>query len=162
MKYNKRNKLKANLTRIESKHNEELNLRLTTNDFQKIYRNIKNLNYDNKLSFFQFLINRNNMYTNQKLSTFKHWISPLCTFCNQQEESIEHLFWSCNIVSTFLTQCIQFLFISYDDFHTLNRKINKENFLFGKLHHYRQCSANANEEVYLEEMHRRASNHTYL
>ena len=71
------------------------------------------------------------MYTNQKLSTFRHWISPLCTFCNGQEENIEHLFWSCPIVSSFLTQCIQFLYRNYEDFHSLNVKFNKENFIFG-------------------------------
>ena len=134
MKYNTREKLKLNQTKIENKHNEELNIRLTANDFQKIYRNRKTLNFDNKLSFFQFLINRNNMYTNQKLSTFKRWISPLCTFCNGEEENIEHLFWSCPIVSSFLTQCIQFLYRNYEDFHSLNVKFNKENFIFGIRH----------------------------
>ena len=130
-KFNTRKKLKTNQTKIESKLNEELSLSLTTNDFQKIYRNRKTLNYDNKLSFFQFLINRNNMYTNQKLSTFKEWISPLCTFCKQQDETINHLFWDCPTVSYFLTQCIQYLYFHYEGFQNLNRKLNKENFIFG-------------------------------
>ena len=92
---------------------------------------MKTLNYDNKLSFFQFRINWNNMYTNQKLSTFKHWINPSCTLCKQQEENINHLFWTFPNVSIFLAKCIQFLFLNYEGFHNLNRKFNKENFIFG-------------------------------
>ena len=98
---------------------------------KNIYRNRKTLNYDNKLSFFQFRINWNNMYTNQKLSTFKHWINPSCTLCKQQEENINHLFWTFPNVSIFLAKCIQFLFLNYEGFHNLNRKFNKENFIFG-------------------------------
>ena len=130
-KFNTRDKLKTNLLRIETKHNEELNLQISTSEFQKIYRNRKTLNFDNKLSFFQFLINRNNTYTNQKLATFKEWISPLCTFCKQQEENINHLFWNCPITSNFITQCIRFLFFNYEGFNQINRKLNKENFIFG-------------------------------
>ena len=130
-KFNTRDKLKTNLLRIETKHNEELNLQISTSEFQKIYRNRKTLNFDNKLSFFQFLINRNNTYTNQKLATFKEWISPLCTFCKQQEENINHLFWNCPITSNFITQCIRFLYFKYEGFNQINRKLNKENFIFG-------------------------------
>ena len=98
-----------------------------TQEVEKVTYN----NYTSKLSFFQFLINRNNTYTNQKLATFKEWISPLCTFCKQQEENINHLFWNCPITSNFITQCIRFLYFKYEGFNQINRKLNKENFIFG-------------------------------
>ena len=41
------------------------------------------------------------MYTNDKLFRFKMIESPLCTFCQKEDESLEHLLFHCTITIKF-------------------------------------------------------------
>jgi len=49
-----------------------------------------------KLRSFQFKINHNFLYTNEKLHKVKISDTPLCTFCNSEIEILVHLFVECN------------------------------------------------------------------
>ena len=49
-----------------------------------------------KLRSFQFKINHNFLYTNEKLHKVKISDTPLCTFCNSEIETLVHLFVECN------------------------------------------------------------------
>ena len=52
-----------------------------------------------KLRSFQFKINHNFLYTNEKLHKVKISDTPLCTFCNSEIEILVHLFVECNKVT---------------------------------------------------------------
>ena len=41
------------------------------------------------------------VFTNEKLFRLKMTDLPLCTFCNQETESLEHLFFYCDVTMTF-------------------------------------------------------------
>ena len=77
---------------------------------------------ESKIRYFQYRFIHRILGTNSRLCRMNIVGSPLCTFCNEQNESIEHLFWDCNITSTFLLdveQCIlgrQFIFSKEDIF----------------------------------------------
>lgn len=43
----------------------------------------------------------NIVFTNELLFRLKMIESPLCTFCKREIESIEHLFFYCNVTKTF-------------------------------------------------------------
>ena len=57
---------------------------------------------DVKLHYFQFRFLHRILGTNRRLYLMKLKESPLCSFCKTHEETIEHLFWNCHIVSSFL------------------------------------------------------------
>ena len=62
-----------------------------------VYGGIKE-NHDADLDF---KILHNILFTNEKLYKFSMIDSPLCTFCNKEEESIKHLFIDCNTIKNF-------------------------------------------------------------
>ena len=51
------------------------------------------------LRIFQYKILNNVLYLNEKLFKFKIVSSPLCSFCNSENETLIHLFYSCNLCS---------------------------------------------------------------
>lgn len=55
-----------------------------------------------KLQWFQFRINHKILATNTFLCKINVSNNSLCTFCKNEEETIEHLFWECQKVQEFL------------------------------------------------------------
>ena len=51
---------------------------------------------DTKSRIFQYEILNNVLYLNEKLFRFKIVYSPFCSFCNSENETPIHLFYSCN------------------------------------------------------------------
>ena len=51
---------------------------------------------DTNLCILQYKILNNVLYLNEKLFKFKIVSSPLCSFCNSENETPIHLFYSCN------------------------------------------------------------------
>ena len=51
---------------------------------------------DTKSRIFQYEILNNVLYLNEKRFRFKIVSSPLCSFCNSENETPIHLFYSCN------------------------------------------------------------------
>ena len=60
-----------------------------------IYTLASKLTIDSKMRIFQYKILNNILYLNKALYKMKIADSPLCTFCSQEDEMIEHIFLSC-------------------------------------------------------------------
>ena len=125
-------------------------------DWSKIYSLLFIVTIETKIREFQYKILNNIVFTNEKMFRLKMIDSPLCTFCKREIESIEHLFFYCNVTKTFweafcswLSNCniniqsfkiIEILFGIFnigDDFIILNHLI-----LTAKLYIYR-CKLNS-------------------
>ena len=57
---------------------------------------------DSKLKYFQFRFLHRILGTNRLLFLMKQRNDALCSFCNQHEETLSHLFWDCALVSNFI------------------------------------------------------------
>ena len=60
-----------------------------------IYTLASKLTIDSKMRIFQYKILNNILYFNKALYQMKIADSPFCTFCSQEDETIEHVFLSC-------------------------------------------------------------------
>ena len=54
-----------------------------------------------KIRYFQYRFLHRILGVNSYIYKFKYVNSPLCTFCNTSDETIEHLFWDCDVIQTF-------------------------------------------------------------
>ena len=75
------------------------NFDIANENFEQIYCIPFNATIYTKLRAFQFKINHNILYTNEKLHNVKLSDTPLCTFCNNEIETLVHLFVECNKVT---------------------------------------------------------------
>ena len=64
-------------------------------DWNKIYILPRLVTLDSVLRSFQYKVLHNVLYLNQKLFLFRTVSSPLCSFCNREEETILRTFYSC-------------------------------------------------------------------
>lgn len=69
-------------------------------DWKKLYSLAFETTLDTKLREFQYKILNLIIFANEKLHQFKMVDSPLCAFCNAEEESLEHSLYFCK-ASTF-------------------------------------------------------------
>ena len=67
------------------------------------------ISQDTQLRWFQYRINHRILGTNYLLNRMKKNQSALCTFCNEKEETISHMFWECSHVVYFWRQFSQFV-----------------------------------------------------
>ena len=63
-----------------------------------------------KLQWLQYRINQRILGTNKLLYKIKVKDNAFCTFCQEDEETIEHLFWNCEIVQAFIDEIDSWLF----------------------------------------------------
>ena len=95
---------------------------LTTKTGKNIYKLPFLVTIDSKSRAFQFKINHNIYYTNQKLNQVAIKDSSQCSFCKGQEESLRHLFIECEFVQPI-----------WSDLHNLmNESFRDDEKLFGK------------------------------
>ena len=57
---------------------------------------------ETKIQYLQFRFIHRILGTNKLLNRMKLTDNPLCSFCGLSEESIEHLFWDCDISANFI------------------------------------------------------------
>jgi len=69
-------------------------LNLDTKQWKNIYRCTFKTTNDSKLLWLQFRINHRILGTNKLLAKLGKINSPLCTFCNLELETVEHLLWT--------------------------------------------------------------------
>ena len=69
---------------------------------KKIFRLPFVITKNSKLQWFQTRINHRILGTNRSLFKMKITQSPLCSFCRETDETIEHLFWECDHVQSLL------------------------------------------------------------
>ena len=114
----------------ESKWHLELNQTLSLRFWSKCRLLCSSINYDNSMKWLQYQITRNCLKTNNVVNRFKPEVSPICSFCKDQNtmEKISHLFWHCNVVGGFICEALQFL-------GTMGLYINpsRNQFIFGVL-----------------------------
>lgn len=77
---------------------------------------------DPTIQYFQFRFLHRVLPTNRLLSLMGKTASPLCSFCETEVETIDHLFWECRFTSTFILD-VENLFL-------------REQFFFSKRNYY--------------------------
>lgn len=95
----------SNLVKYESKWDTRLNAIQGVFFWNKCYNFTKNILFNNRIKWFHYQIIRGSLKTNYIVSKFTD-ISPLGTFCNQDDEKIEHLLWECNFSRDFYTNVL--------------------------------------------------------
>ena len=76
-------------------------LSVEEDDWLGYFSLLKYTTKDSKLRWFQFRILHCILTTNRSVSKYNNDQSHLCTFCNTQSETIQHLLWSCEKVNKF-------------------------------------------------------------
>ena len=71
---------------------------LNADDWKSIYRLPYLATIESKLRSFQFKVNHNIYYTNEKLHLVKMSDTPLCDFCKKEIETLAQVFVECEIV----------------------------------------------------------------
>jgi len=99
-----------------------------TIDWKKLYSLVFETTLDTKLREFQYKILNLIIFTNKKLHWFKMIESPLCAFCNAEEETLEHLLYFCESLSFFWKELLSW--IAVDANIVLNASLL--DILFGK------------------------------
>ena len=94
-----------------------------------------------KLQWLQYRINHRILATNKFLFRIKILDDPNCCFCGLENESIEHLFWDCELVQIFLEQ-LENLFLE----NGISIPFTKKYFLFGNT--ARMCKGDAHNMIY--------------
>ena len=84
----------------EGKINQLLSLELTLDEWESIYKLPFLTTIESKLRALQFKINHNIYFTNKRLHIIHISDTPLCTFCKEHTETIEHLFVTCPHVTS--------------------------------------------------------------
>ena len=72
--------------------------------WDRCYRNVKRIFFDNYLKLFYYYIIRGTLKTNRIVSKFKPDVRNSCDYCNSRPETIVHLFWQCDIVKLFIDE----------------------------------------------------------
>ena len=67
-----------------------------------------------KVHWFQYRILHRILPTNDLLTKMNIKQNNLCTFCNEEIEKLEHLFWQCNTVNTFWENIQQWIYDKND------------------------------------------------
>ena len=83
------------------KCNEAFNTETFHLDWERIYSLPFKVAVDTKLREFQYKIRHRICYTNDMLFKFRIVDSPLCYFCGEEIETLEHFFFFCERVRTF-------------------------------------------------------------
>ena len=112
---------------ITQKWSVDLNKEVTDDIVSKAFVAINSTTIIPKLREFQYRLLHRNLITNKLLSQWRIKESDLCTFCNEEEESLFHLLWDC----TFAFQAWQKLFNWLHDKTNVNINFTIEEILFG-------------------------------
>ena len=82
---------------VKAKWGIKLNTIINENEWNCIFELPFLITNDVKVQWFQYRIIHRILGTNSLLNKMKITDDPLCTFCKQSEENLEHLFWECQI-----------------------------------------------------------------
>ena len=90
--------------------------------------NVKNIYFDNSLKIFYYNIIRGTLKTNRIVHHFVEGLTPACTFCATEVETIMHLFWECRLVETFIEVTIDNI---GNDYPVFAGNYSMKSFIFG-------------------------------
>ena len=97
-------------------------------EWEKVYSLSFRSTLESKLREFQYKILNCIVFTNEKLFRFGITQSPLCTFCQKENESIEHLLFSCKETSEFWKHVLSWL----RDSNIYVGELKEADLIFGK------------------------------
>ena len=92
---------------LSSEHFFEKNFNVIIDNFEQFFSIPFNATIYTKLMAFQFKINHNILYTDEKLHKVKLSDTQMCTFCNDEIETLLHLFIECNMVTNIWQKVIE-------------------------------------------------------
>lgn len=84
---------------------------------------------DTKLRWLQLRILHSILTTNRSVSKFRDYQTDLCSFCNNHSETIQHLFWECDVVKKFLGDLTDM--INKRCKHSYQFRLNRNLIIFG-------------------------------
>ena len=99
-------------------------------NWKTIFTHSMKISPDPQLKWFQASIIHRILPTNKYLHLCKLTHSPLCVFCNSHVETLNHLFWNCNLVQAFWKELIKTIQEKCTHCDRLN--LSEELILFGK------------------------------
>ena len=102
---------------------------LKTEDWKIIYKLPYSILKSTRLQWFQTRINQRIIGTNWLLNKIDNNNNPNCSFCNNETESIEHLFWDGEHIKTLFQ-----LFLQTIRNKNIELKLTKQNFILGIFH----------------------------
>ena len=105
-------------------------LNITNEDWYNAFFKLKFTTKDTKLRWLQFRILHNILTTNRSVSKYKEEQTELCSFCQKDSETIQHLFYGCEIVRSFWDQLTSLLNRRCN--HSKDFKVNEVFVLFGQ------------------------------
>jgi hypothetical protein len=106
----------------QEKWEKQLNTKISQKEWNCIYATPFEITSDSKIQWFQYRIVHKIIGTNSLLHKMKITNDPLCTFCKQYDETIEHLFWECHFSKIIINSLFPVQSFSF---------VNKTNFLLG-------------------------------
>ena len=102
-------------------------LHLDDIQWELIYKLPFTITTNTKLQWFQVRINHSILGTNWLLNKINSNTNPNCSFCSKEIETIEHIFWECNIVKILLQQ-FQYSINKYN----IGFNMSKNKFILGQ------------------------------
>ena len=105
------------------------NLLFDNLEWEEIFKSCATFTKDVQLKWFQTRILHRIIPTENYLYKCKLVDSPLCTFCNTETQTIEHLFWRCEISKRFWDELL--IYIKDKCPHCLNLQFNEILVIFG-------------------------------
>ena len=100
---------------------------LSHDECTKLFSVAFNATINTKLQWFQVRILNRILCTNSFLYKIDKADTSLCTFCQRDDETIDHLFWECEEVQTFLSLLDEYCF---DTLH-YSLQLSKKEFILG-------------------------------
>jgi len=100
-----------------------------TIDTKTVFSHIMKTTTDTRLRWFQFRILHKILPTQKSLCLMKIVDSSQCTFCQNEEETLDHLFWECNKVQSFWSDFIGWLQTHF--VHCTNLVLSRELIILG-------------------------------
>ena len=87
----------------------ELGFKIDNDEWKDIYRLPVKVTTESKLQSFQYQVVKRSLVTNKSLYLWKIKESDCCQFCKRHVETIEHLFFECNVVKHFWSDVSRWL-----------------------------------------------------
>ena len=82
---------------------------MLSRDWKDVYSLAFKVTLDTRLRAFQYKLLNRIIFTNVKLFAFKMVDSPMCNFCDVEEESLEHLLFTCKVTDLFWKEVLSWL-----------------------------------------------------
>ena len=117
---------KDNTAKIEQKWHLQLNANLSVTFWNNSWRLHASMQNNNQLKWLQYQVLRNCLFTNNRVSKFKPWVSDTCDLCGLHVETPMTLFSQCHLVQLFWSEIKEYFAFFEHDLPT-----NRLSILFG-------------------------------